>query len=277
MSVKSDASASPRHVFGAMLRYYRSRAGLSQDQLGARVYLSGDMIGKIEQGQRAPSDQLIDACENIPELGANGALRELRDQFGKLLQRAYPIWFADWPDHEARAVCLKNYELAVIPGLLQTEKYARALLTERIGISRDEVDDLVTARLDRQVILARENAPELWIVIDEAVLHRPVGGAKVMDEQLRHLADMARRPTIVLQVIPASVGVHDGLPGSGFVIAEFRDSSPVAYEETFLRGQVIEDADDVGILASAWDKLRAEALPRSASLELVEDVRKTWS
>lgn len=273
-----ENGSSPRRVFGAMLRYYRTRAGMSQEQLGARVYLSSDMIGKIEQGQRTPTEQFITACENIPELEANGALRELRDQLkGFLQQRAYPAWFANWPDIEARAVSLKNYQLAVVPGLLQTEDYARALLTDRIGRNPDEVDDLVAARMERQAVLERERPPELWVVIDEAVLHRPVGGTYVMRDQLSHLTEMARTPSIVLQVIPASVGVHDGLPGAGFVIAEFRDARPVAYQETAVRGQVIEDDDDVSVLASLWDKLRAEALPRRASLDLVEDVRKTWS
>ena len=128
MAAKDDESgSSPRRVFGGMLRYYRTQAGLSQEQLGSRVFLSSDMIGKIEQGQRTPTVQFIDACENVPELGANGALRELREQLSKLLkQRAYPGWFANWPDREARAAKLRSFELAVIPGLLQTEAYARA-------------------------------------------------------------------------------------------------------------------------------------------------------
>lgn len=279
MAAKDDENgSSPRRVFGGMLRYYRSQAGLSQEQLGSRVFLSSDMIGKIEQGQRTPTAQFIEACENVPELSANGALRELREQLSELLkQRAYPGWFANWPDREAQAVCLKNYQLAVVPGLLQTEDYARALLTDRIGRSPDEVDDLVAARMERQAILEREKPPELWVVIDEAVLHRPVGGSYVMRDQLAHLADIARKPNIVLQVIPASVGVHDGLPGAGFVIAEFKAAPPVAYQETAVHGQVLEDDDDVGVLTSLWDKLRAEALPRRASLDLVEDVRKTWS
>jgi transcriptional regulator with XRE-family HTH domain len=278
MRARDDASASPRRVFGAMLRYYRTRAGLSQDQLGARVYLSSDMIGKVEQGQRTPSEQFVEACEAIPELGANGALRELRGQLKDLLQqRAYPGWFADWPDIEARARSLKNFQLAVVPGLLQTEDYARALLTDRIGRNPDDIDDMVAARIERQAILDREQPPELWVVVDEAVLHRPVGGTYVMRDQLQHLIEMSRTPSIVLQVIPASVGVHDGLPGAGFVIAEFRDAPGVSYQETAVRGQVIEDADDVGVLASTWDRLRAEALPRSASLELAEEIRKSWS
>jgi transcriptional regulator with XRE-family HTH domain len=273
-----ENGSSPRRVFGAMLKYYRTRAGLSQEQLGNRVYLSSDMIGKIEQGQRTPTDQLIAACENVPELEANGALRELREQLRDLLQqRAYPGWFANWPDREARAAKLRSFELAVVPGLLQTEAYARALLSDRIGSDPDEVDEKVAARMERQVILDRAKPPELWVVVDEGVLHRPVGGPDVMREQLKHLCEMARRPNIVVRVLPASLGVHDGLPGAGFVIADFDGSPSAAYQDTAVRGQVIEDADDVRVLAATWDRLAAEALPRRASLSLVEDVLETWS
>lgn len=273
-----ENGSSPRRVFGAMLKYYRTRAGLSQEQLGNRVYLSSDMIGKIEQGQRTPTDQLIAACENVPELEANGALRELREQLRDLLQqRAYPGWFANWPDREARAAKLRSFELAVVPGLLQTEAYARALLSDRIGSDPDEVDEKVAARMERQVILGRAKPPELWVVVDEGVLHRPVGGPDVMREQLKHLCEMARRPNIVVRVLPASLGVHDGLPVAGFVIADFDGSPSAAYQDTAVRGQVIEDADDVRVLAATWDRLAAEALPRRASLSLVEDVLETWS
>jgi transcriptional regulator with XRE-family HTH domain len=279
MASRDDENgSSPRRVFGAMLKYYRARAGLSQEQLGNRVYLSSDMIGKIEQGQRAPTNQFITACENIPELEANGALRELRDQLKDFLQRrAYPGWFANWPDREARAVKLRSFELAVVPGLLQTEAYARALLSDRIGSDRDEVDEKVAARIERQVILGGTKPPELWVVVDEAVLHRPVGGPEVMREQLEHLCEMARRPNIVVRVLPASLGVHDGLPGAGFLIADFDGSPSAAYQDTAVRGQVIEDADDVSVLAATWDRLAAEALPRKASLSLMEDVLETWS
>jgi transcriptional regulator with XRE-family HTH domain len=278
MAGRDDENGSPRRVFGAMLKYYRTRVGLSQEQLGNRVYLSSDMIGKIEQGKRTPTDQFIAACEATPELEANGALRELRDQLKDFLQqRAYPGWFANWPDIEARAVSLKNYQLAVVPGLLQTEAYARALLSDRIGSDPDEVDEKVAARMKRQVILDRAKPPELWVVVDEAVLHRPVGGPDVMREQLKHLCEMARRPNIVIRVLPASLGVHDGLPGAGFVIADFDGSPSAAYQDTAVRGQVIEDADDVSVLAATWDRLAAEALPRRASLSLIEDVLETWS
>jgi hypothetical protein len=165
----------------------------------------------------------------------------------------------------------------VIPGLLQIEAYARALLFDRIGSSPGDVDEKVAARMERQEILNREKPPELWAIADEGVLHRPAGGSDVMREQLKHLAEMARRPNIVVRVLSPSLGVHDGLPGAGFVIAEFDDGPSAAYQDTAVRGQVIEDADDIGVLVDTWDRLVAEALPRRASLELVEEVLSTWT
>lgn len=273
-----DLAASPLRVFGAMLRRYRVKAGMSQEQLGARVFCSGDLIGKIENGQRVPSEQFAEACDAVPELNTGGVLGELRELLRDYLkQRAYPGWFAGWPEKEAGAKTLRTFELVVVPGLLQTQDYARALLANRIGGNPESTDEIVAARIARQLILARDNPPELWVVIDEAVLHRPVGGPLVMREQLSQLIKSAQRPSIVLQVIPAAVGVHDGLPGAGFIIAAFENAPHVAYQDTPVRGQVIEDSDDIGVLMGTWDRLRAEALPRTASLGLIEEVATTWT
>jgi len=272
-----DPAASPLRVFGGMLRRYRVKAGMSLEQLGARVYLSDDMVGKIENGQRVPTEQFAAACDAVAELNTGGALGELRELLKDYLkQRAYPGWFVRWPDKEADATILRWFELVVVPGLLQTPEYARALLANRIG-GPDDTDEIVAARMERQSILAREEPPELWVVIDEAVLHRPVGGAYVMREQINHVMKAARRSNVVVQVIPAAVGVHEGMAGAGFIIADFADAPHVAYQDTSVRGQVIEDSDDIAVLTAIWDRLRAEALPRTASLALMEEVAKTWT
>ena len=160
--------------------------------------------------------------------------------------------------------------------LLQTEDYARAMLRTQVMATDEEIEEMVAARLARQAILSRDRPPMFWVILDEGVLRRPVGGPKVMGEQLRHLADAARRPSIVLQVIPLSACAHQGMSGS-FVIAEFEKAAPVVYQDTAARGQVIEDADDIEAVSVMWDTLMAEALPRNASRELVEEVAKTWT
>jgi transcriptional regulator with XRE-family HTH domain len=274
----SDRAASPLRVFGAMLRSYRVKAGMSLEQLGARVYLSDDMVGKIENGQRVPTEQFAAACDAVSELHTGGALAELRELLKDYLkQRAYPGWFIRWPEKEAQATVLRSFELVLIPGLLQTPGYARALLDNRIGSGSDDAEEIVAARMERQAILDRANPPELWVAIEEATLRRPVGGPAVMHEQLNHLLRAAQRPNVVLQVIPVSIAVHVALAGAGFVVADFADAPHVAYQETQVGGQVIEDHDDIALLLATWDRLRAEALPRSASLDLVEEVAKIWT
>ncbi len=171
---------------------------------------------------------------------------------------------------------MRTFELVAVPGLLQTEEYARAMLSTQLMATADEIEEMVTARLARQAILDRERPPMLWVILDEGVLRRPIGGPKVMGEQLQHVADATRRPNIVLQVIPLSAGAHQGMSGN-FVIAEFEKAAPVVYQDTASRGQIIEDADDIEAVSIRWDTLTAEALPRSASRELVEEVAKTWT
>jgi len=273
-----DPAASPLGVFGSMLRYYRTRAGISQDELGARIHFSGDLVGKIEVGQRSPTPEFTAACESVPELGADGALTELRNVLKDYLKRrAYPAWFIRWPDKEAEARTLRWFEPLVIPGLLQTEEYARAIFRTRVGITGEEIDEMIAARMERQAILARDKPPTLWVVIDEGVLRRPVGGKHVMRDQLNHLMAAARRPNIVVQVIPASIGAHEGLRGGAFIIAEQEGAADVAYQDTAARGQVIEDPDDIAEMTVLWDTLRSEALSRAASLELMEEVAETWT
>jgi transcriptional regulator with XRE-family HTH domain len=273
----SDVAASPLRAFGAMLRYYRTRTGMSLDQVAARVYCSADLIGKIEKGHRTPGEKLTADLDALPDLRTDGALSVLRDIFKDAFKlRAYPGWFYEWPDKEAAAKALRWFELVTVPGLLQTEDYARALFRTQVGLTDDELDELVAARLARQVILDREKPATLWVIIAEIVLRLPVGGPKVMRNQVNHVLEMARRPNIVLQVVPMAVGAHQGFRGP-FIVAEFDDAPSVAYQDTAVRGQVIEDAEDVALLVVTWDTIKSEALPRAASLALVEDIAKTWT
>lgn len=270
-----DVSGHPRRVFGAMLRYYRAKAGMSQDQLGARIYLSDDMISKVESGHRTLSEDHTAACDD--ELNTGGALGELREQLKDTLKlRAYPGWFQEWTVKEAEASALRLYEPLVIPGLLQTEDYARALLRTRVGDTDDQIDEMVSARMDRQAILERDKPPNLWAVVDEGVLHRPVGSGKVMRDQLLRLAEVAGRPNIVLQVVPAAVGAYEGLRGP-FMLASLDDVPDVAWQDAAVFGQFVDGAAGIAAVVTAWDTIKSEALPRRASLELVEEVAETWT
>jgi transcriptional regulator with XRE-family HTH domain len=268
----SDLAASPLRVFGAELRHYRTRAGMSQDQLGARVYCSGDLIGKIENGQRAPTKELAEACDAVAELGTDGALTRLRGLLRDYLtQQVYPAWFHRWPEAEAEASALRWYEPLLIPGLLQTEDYARAVLRGQPDATDDRIAEQVVARIQRQEVLAKENPPHLWCVIDEGVLHRCIGGHKVMHDQLLHLAEMSDQPMVSVQVVPFKSGAHAGLLAH-FAIAGLDGVRDTLYLETATVGQVIEVPVIVGQAALIFETLRSEALPRGASRELIMKV-----
>ena len=272
-----DPAVSPLRVFGAMLRFYRTQAGLSQTDLGARVHFSGDLVSKIEMGQRIATEEFTAACDGLPNLATGGALTELRGLMKEAIKnRALPGWFVDWPRKEAMARSLRTFELVAVPGLLQTEGYARAVLRTQVMATEDQVEDMVRARLERQSILARERPPMFWVILDEGVLRRPVGGAEVMAGQLGRLAEAARQPNVVLQVIPLAVGAHQGMSGN-FVIADFAEGPPAVYLDTAARGQIIEDSDDIAVVTVMWETLKAEALSRSASQELIKEVAKSWT
>jgi transcriptional regulator with XRE-family HTH domain len=270
-----DPARNPRQVFGAMVRFYREKAGLSRSELARQVCKSVSLVQAIELGQRAATADVADDLEAA--LRADGALIQLRDEMGNgLSYQAFPAWFQDWAMKEAEATTLRFFEPLVVPGLLQTEEYARAIFRTRLKTTEEEIDELVAARLKRQEILTRDDPPMLWIVIDEAVLRRQVGGRHVMCEQVNRLVLAARRPTIVIEVIPASVGAYLGLLGA-FAIAEFEDAPSVGYQDGAVCGQPVEEPEDVAALDLIWDTVRGDTLPRAASLALLEEAAKSWT
>ncbi len=256
-------------VFGAELRYHRERAGLSQPDLAALVNVSHDVISKIETGERPPAKDFPERLDAVPELDTRGGLARLWGTLRKgLRNKAIPGWFRPWGHIEAEATTLRWWEPLVIPGLLQTEEYARAILAARPGADPDTVDEHVTGRMERQAILDRPDAPQLWSVVDEGVLHRGVGDSKVMRDQLEHLADLSARPKIGVQVVPSQVGAHAGLLGA-FIIADLDGSPSMVYLETAAEGY---DTDSPAVVTQAvlrFDTLRSEALPRAASRDLI--------
>jgi transcriptional regulator with XRE-family HTH domain len=274
----NDHDGTPQGVFGAELRYYRERAGLSQTELAALVNVSHDVISKIETGDRPPAKDFPERLDAVPQLDTNGALARLWKNLRKgLRHRAMPGWFRPWAHIEAEATVLRSYEPLLVPGLLQTEEYARAIFAIRPGGKRDDLEDQVAARMERQAILDRSDAPQLWCVLDEFVLQRCVGGAKVMHDQLEHLADVAERPRTSVQVIPASTGEHAGLLG-GFVIADLDGVPGMVYLETAAEGQIADSPAIVTYTTFSFDSLRSEALPRAASRDLITKVaRERWT
>jgi transcriptional regulator with XRE-family HTH domain len=261
-----DPGAGPLNFFGAELRRARAAAGLSQDQLGQRLGYSGAQVGKVEMGERAPSADFAQRCDQaLPETGG------LFARIYKLARRwdgGYPPWFAEWIETERRATSLCWWEPLVVPGLLQTAEYARAILAAGPDTMEDELEQMVAARLERQAILDRPRPPVLLVVLDEAVLHRGIGPPKIMHDQLLHLAGLSGRHRITIQVVPARVGAHAGLLG-GFAIASAGSAPDIVYLETSADGQVAEKSSVVAQVTRRFDTLRAVALPKDDSRDLI--------
>jgi transcriptional regulator with XRE-family HTH domain len=194
MTDNADRSRTPEGVFGKALKFYRERAGLSQTDLAALSNYSNTVISKIENGERPPAEGFPERMDAIAQLDTRDALTQLWGWLkDSARHRAYPGWFDRWPDYEAKATMLRWFEPLILPGLLQTDHYARAVLRTRIGDTDEEIDEMVAARLARQSVLDAAKPPTFWAVLDEGVLRRPIGGPHVMREQLNRLADAARR------------------------------------------------------------------------------------
>lgn len=263
--------------FATELRRARSAAGLSQDALGSRIGFSGELVSKIETGDRRPTGQFADRCDAVfPEMG--GIFTRLVGAAEKS-HSVYPAWFANWIDAEQRATMLRTWETLLIPGLLQTAEYARAIFGAWQSVDGEaDIDELVAARLARQAIFDRPSPPSFGAVIDESVLYRSIGGPKVMHDQLLHLANMAERPRITVQVLPAEVGAHVGLLGA-FVIAGFADETQgIVYFEAPDEGQTTRQPATVAKIIVTYDTLRDEALGGRVSRDLIRKVaEERWT
>lgn len=273
---RRDPATSPPKFLGDELRRARVTAGYSsQEALAAKLGFDRSVVGKAESGERVPSPEVLEAwcvaCQVDAGLFTRLAL------LARSANGPFPTWFARWPEAEGAARTLRWFEPLAVPGLLQSEDYARAWLSTRVGESREQIDAMVVARLARQEILSREHPPTCWFIVDEGVLRRCVGSPEVMKIQLAMLADWAGQPDIVVQVIPLDVGAHQGLNAGGFIIADLPGAASVAYQDTALAGQILESTEDIESLTLTWDTLRSEALPRNASIALIEKVQETWT
>jgi DNA-binding XRE family transcriptional regulator len=268
----------PRAVFGRMIRFYRMKAVLTQDQLGALVHLAGKTIASYEKAHRVPPFDIAELMDALPALRTNDALAELWRLFEDGMRyQNYPGGFPDWWERVAQAKRLRWYGISLIPGLLQTEDYARAVFRTRIGVTEEVVEGDVADRLRLQEILLRDEPPMLWVILEEGVLHRPTGGPRVMFNQVKRLIEATSQPNIVIEVIRSTVGSHTGLNGAGFLLANFVDQPSSGYQDGTIRGHQIMDPKDVEELEMTWDMVRHEAEPRASSLALLEEAAKSWT
>jgi transcriptional regulator with XRE-family HTH domain len=249
------------------LRRYRDAAGLTQEQLARRINFSESLVAMVETGKRIPKADFIAACDQALSTGDG-----LDRIWKRMVRSTYPAWFRPFADMEEVATAIFKYESQAVPGLVQTEDYARAIL--RAGRPRDtdeEIERLVAARMARQAILVRERPPLLWAALDEAVLRRPVGGRAAMRAQLAHLVAAARARHIVVQVLPFAAGEHAGMAGARTILG-LPDEGDIVYVEAPGSGLIIGTPEEVAETALRFDLLRAVALSPGESIAMITEM-----
>lgn len=246
-------------LFGSRVRRLRTAAGMTQAELGDKTHVVASRITQVERSSGAkPTLELARALDEV--LGADGLLVDL---WPYVYREAFPDWSRSFMAYSARAVSIRQYAAHVVPGLLQTKDYARAVLSVGLSLKDEQhLEERVSARLGRQARLIEPDRPELWVILDEAVLRRPIGGQAVMRAQLARLLEAAAEPHITLQVLPFDQGAHDVMGGS-LTLLTLPDDTDVAYTEGAHHGQLVEDPAEVERYKLSYDRLRAAALPRS--------------
>ncbi|MFH8490758.1 helix-turn-helix domain-containing protein [Streptomyces longisporoflavus] len=267
-----DPSSNPRALLGCELRHARERKGLSQEALGAPLFVSGSFIGQLEAGTRRMH---LEYARHFDEVLDTGGFFERNCK--AVAKSKYPDHFAEAAEAEAIATAIREYAPLLIPGLLQTEGYARAMFRSgRPTATPDAIDELVKARLERAHILRDPTTPLLWAVLDEASIRRVVGGRAVMAEALNHVAALGRRHRAIVQVMPFSAGAHPLVQGS-IKLMTFENAPPLAYAEGVETGRLEDDPATVRRQTLAYDLLGASALSPQDSLALIESVAEDYT
>jgi transcriptional regulator with XRE-family HTH domain len=266
-----DPGASPAAFFGSEVREARTMAKMSQAALGSATGYDDTYVSKVETGDITPDDKFLKGLDRVFPNMNGWFTRFWRDS--RKWNGHYREWFKKWVAAERRATVIRWYEPLLVPGLVQTEDYARAVLSW--GPLSGNVDDDVQARMDRQEILNRDNPPELWVLLAESAVRRRVGSAEVMRDQLKHLGELSRRPNITVQVVPDDADAYGGLSGA-FAVATVEPSGSLVYLETGLRGMTIDDPTMIASAGRMFEHLRAEALAKRPTFDLLAEAGERW-
>lgn len=266
----------------AELKRLRKAAGLTTGEVGSRLGVSQSKVSRVENGQLGLQLEEVAAM-----LGLYHVPLQRREELLELVRNAaVPGWVrvhrSGLPDQwrallelEAAATALHNWQPLWVPGLLQTADYARAIIdgTATTVRTEAELDGKVSARLGRQVVLTRPLPPNLHVLIYEPALRVPVGGPGVMATQLRHLAEMARKPQITVQVVPVAAGPHPGLEGP-FMIMEFEADPTLVHLENRVQSIFLEEPPHIQSYRLAWERIQARALPAQRSAQLIAELAR---
>jgi len=272
-----------RRRLGSELRRLRESQSIKLEEVAERLGLAPSTLSRIETGKAPTRTAYLNALlemYGVDDPGQRQVLLEMareghRKGWWALWDGVLPTGFGIYVGLEAEAASLRVYEAQVVHGLLQTEDYARAVMsTVRRRQTPEEIERLVKLRMQRQEVLHRPDPLELWLILDEAVLRRMAGSSRIMRQQLEHLCEASQWPNVTLQVLAFGSGLHPGM-GGPFAIIEFpeRLDPDVVYTEGVTGQAYIEERDrEVRVRAETFDLLRATALPPADSVRLIRSV-----
>ena len=275
-----DPYSSPLAFFRAELKRLRERASMTQGEVAEQTNYALSTVSAYENGTRIPSADFAQRADKV--FGTDGESENDEGDLTRLQHLVEQVsvrpWFRDRIEVERKAAEIREYESYQIPGLLQTEDYARAIMSVgRPRISADEMERAIALRMTRQEILDprddlpvdQEQTPRYWAVIDESALHRVVGSPEIMRMQREHLAEMAQRPYITVQVVTNDQG-PTGAYGRAFTILVSQNNSSVVYLEDPNGARYVRDRDDVSRYTLIFDHLRASALDDTRTLRFLK-------
>ncbi|WP_406838756.1 helix-turn-helix domain-containing protein [Streptomyces sp. AHU1] len=250
---------------GRQLKLRREAVGMRAAEFGKAVGYGEDMVYKIEGGKRIPRPEYLDMADEV--LGAGGLLSAMKEDVKRV---SYPKKVRDLAAMEAKAVEIGVYECNTVPGLLQTPEHARALIeAAQPPYSPDDVDRMVAARLARQSVFERDPSPSINFALEEAVLHREIGGTMAWRRQLERLREMGRLRHVTLQVMPTKSDAHPGLDGR-IELLKFADGTAVGRADGVFGGRPVSEPKQLRVIDLWFSTIRAQALPPRESLALIE-------
>ncbi len=270
-----------RMLVGAQLRRLRTERGISREQAGEAIRASEWKIHRLENGQVSFKDRDItdllryygvtdpDAVEALLAMAREANEPGWWQPYNDLL----PQWFRAYVDLESAAALIRTYEGQLVPGLLQTEDYTRAVLQgAHLDEPEEEVERRVALRMARQALLTRADGPRLWAVVDEAALRRPVGGREVMRAQLERLVEATKLPNVTLQVLPFGAGAHPAMVGA-FSVLRFGDEDlpDVVYVEHLTNALYLDKRDDVDQYLHVMESICVRSEPRRRTAAILGD------
>ncbi|OEV29762.1 DNA-binding protein [Streptomyces nanshensis] len=264
-----DGSASLPTFYGKELRWKREQAGLTQQKLVDGSFYGSSHLSEIERGERRMPLDLARHVDQV--LGTDGFFERRCEDVRKAKRGGHPDYFEKVLEAEKRADAIEEWCPTLIPGLLQTASYARAVLraTRPFG-GFDDIDSTVEARLARASLLGNDDTtPMYWVILHEALLRQPILSPTEMAEQLAHIAELGSSNRIIPQVLPWNAGAHPLMLGSTMIMA-FPDAPPMVYTEAPYSGDTLDDPRIVKQYRRSYDLLRAVALPPKASLAMIE-------